>query len=191
MIASYLVAFGVSLVASAPTQSPDLLCPNSTFDKDIIEEYVIRSINDARYKILSGLQLNGPWQGRDEWSSETQGYGKKLPLGKTMNLVEYDCQLEQEAKAALNPNCTYDIPNAPVGKTGIFYNKDIDWDVPEIGSAVAEWLEEIDEFAVSDHAISDTNVTFQDNTLREYLSVSLDLPSPKLDVLKCSASTTV
>ncbi|RCN52746.1 hypothetical protein ANCCAN_01122, partial [Ancylostoma caninum] len=161
---------------------PDFLCPDSPFDKDTIETYIVGDINDKRYRILKGLQLNGPWQGEDKWTSETQGYGKKLPMGKTMNEVEYDCPLEKEAKAALNPNCTYDIPNAPAGKTGIFYSKDIDYDVPEITSAVSEWMEEIENFAVSDIAISDKEVTFKDNALREYLS----LMRPSITKIGCA-----
>ncbi|KIH55985.1 hypothetical protein ANCDUO_13843, partial [Ancylostoma duodenale] len=95
---------------------------------------------------------------------------------------EYDCGLEKEAKAALNPSCTSEIPNAPAGKTGIYYSKDIDWDEPEITSAVSEWMEEIQNFAVSDIAISDKEVTFKDNALREYLS----LMRPSITKIGCA-----
>ncbi|RCN33884.1 hypothetical protein ANCCAN_20282 [Ancylostoma caninum] len=182
MVVSCIIAFGVFLAASASAQSPDLICGNSSFDKETIEEYVIAEINSKRYEILKGLQPNGPWQGRDKWNEETQGYGKKLPKAKTMNKLEYDCGLEKEAKAALDPTCTADIPKAPAGKTGIFYIKDIDWDEPEITSAVSEWMEEINEFAVSDSAISDKEVTFKDNALREYLS----LMRPSITKIGCA-----
>ncbi|RCN24121.1 hypothetical protein ANCCAN_30189 [Ancylostoma caninum] len=88
-----LMSFGMEMwyCHSVPCSGPQLrnlfldLCPNSTFDKDVIDELVLGHINDQRYKLLRGLQLNGPWQGKDKWTSETQGYGKKLPKGKTMN----------------------------------------------------------------------------------------------------------
>ncbi|EYC12878.1 hypothetical protein Y032_0045g1136 [Ancylostoma ceylanicum] len=121
-------------------------CPNSSFDAEVIETYVVGDINDERYAILRGLVINGPWQGKDKWTPETQGYGKKLPKAKTMN------------------------------------NKDIDWDVPEITSAVSEWIKEISEFAVSDIAITDKEVTFKDNALREYLN----LMRPNLTKIGCA-----
>ncbi|RCN39004.1 hypothetical protein ANCCAN_15097, partial [Ancylostoma caninum] len=97
------------------------ICSKSTFDKDIIEENVLGHINDQRYRLLRGLQQNGPWQGRDKWTNKTQGYGKALPKGKTMNELKWSCDLEKEAKTALNPKCTSDQPKAPSGKTGLFY----------------------------------------------------------------------
>ncbi|EPB69042.1 hypothetical protein ANCCEY_11859 [Ancylostoma ceylanicum] len=158
------------------------ICQNSSFDADIIDVNVIGEINDKRYEVLRGLVINGPWQGKDKWTPETQGYGKKLPKAKTMNNLVYDCELEKEAKTLLDPKCTDVEPTAPTGKTGIFYSKDMDWDVPDITSAVTEWMEEISEFAVSDIAITDKEVTFKDNALREYLN----LMRPNLTKIGCA-----
>ncbi|EPB69044.1 hypothetical protein ANCCEY_11861 [Ancylostoma ceylanicum] len=159
-------------VASSQTQAQvPMICPNSPFEKEYIDDYVVGKINDERYALLAGLTLNGPWQGRDKWTPETQGYGKKLPKGKTMNNLVYSCELEKEADAALNHTCSYNEPNAPAGKTGIFYSMDIDWDVPEMMSAAWAWMEEIEHFAVSDHAISDKAVTFHDLAIRQYLNL--------------------
>ncbi|KAL6732268.1 hypothetical protein Aduo_003044 [Ancylostoma duodenale] len=158
-------------VALLPLALSQELCPNSTFDKETIEEFVVGHINDQRYKLLRGLQLNGPWQGKDKWTAETQGYGKKLPTGKTMNKLEWSCNLEKRAKAALDPKCTDVEPNDPQGKTGLFYKMDIDWGVPELTSAAWAWMEQIEKFAVSDDAISDKQVTFKDHALREYLNL--------------------
>ncbi|KAL6732244.1 hypothetical protein Aduo_003024 [Ancylostoma duodenale] len=147
------------------------ICPNSTFDQEIIEENVLSHINDQRYRLLSGQQLNGPWQGRDKWTKETQGYGKPLPKGKTMNALKWSCDLEKQAKAALNPKCTSDQPKTPAKKTGVFYRMDIDWEEPELTSAAWAWTKEIDESAVSSNAISNKAVTFKDSALREYLNL--------------------
>ncbi|EYC12960.1 hypothetical protein Y032_0045g1183 [Ancylostoma ceylanicum] len=65
------------------------VCPNSSFDQDMIDEYVVGHLNDKRYRLLAGLQLNGPWQGKDQWTSDTQAYGKKLPKGKSMNKLTF------------------------------------------------------------------------------------------------------
>ncbi|EYC12974.1 hypothetical protein Y032_0045g1193 [Ancylostoma ceylanicum] len=67
-----------------PLASPQNVCPNSTFDKEYIDDYVVGKINDERYGLLAGLTINGPWQGRDNWDPEKQGYGKKLPKGRRM-----------------------------------------------------------------------------------------------------------
>ncbi|KAL6731950.1 hypothetical protein Aduo_002766 [Ancylostoma duodenale] len=174
MIAVYITAFGVSLLPLAspqPQTQVPLICPNSSFAKETIDDYVVGHINDRRYALLHGLVLNGPWQGRDKWTPETQGYGKKLPKVKTMNRMVYDCGLEKEAVAALNHTCSFTEPNAPPGKTGIFYSMDIDWDVPEITSAAWAWMDDIKEFAVSDYAITDKNVKFNDLVLRRYLNL--------------------
>ncbi|EYC12883.1 hypothetical protein Y032_0045g1139 [Ancylostoma ceylanicum] len=73
-------------VTSSQTQAQvPKICPDSPFEKEIIDDYVVGHINDRRYALLHGRVLNGPWQGRDKWTPETQGYGKKLPKGKTMN----------------------------------------------------------------------------------------------------------
>ncbi|RCN33885.1 hypothetical protein ANCCAN_20283 [Ancylostoma caninum] len=157
-------------LASSQVQGP-LICPNSSFEKEIIDDYVVGHINDQRYAQLKGLVLNGPWQGRDKWTPETQGYGKKLPKAKTMNRMVYDCALEKEAVAALDHKCTYTEPKAPAGKTGIFYSMDIDWDVPDITSAAFAWMQEIEEFAVSDYAITDKDVKFKDLAIRQYLNL--------------------
>lgn len=55
----------------------DPICPDSPFEKDIIEHNVVGHINDYRFLLLRGLQPNGPWNGK--------GYGKQLPKGRTMN----------------------------------------------------------------------------------------------------------
>ncbi|RCN35181.1 hypothetical protein ANCCAN_18955 [Ancylostoma caninum] len=88
MVAVYFAAFGIFLLplaSSQPQVQGPLICPNSSFEKEIIDDYVVGHINDQRYAQLKGLVLNGPWQGRDKWTPETQGYGKKLPKAKTMN----------------------------------------------------------------------------------------------------------
>ncbi|RCN29174.1 hypothetical protein ANCCAN_25070 [Ancylostoma caninum] len=118
MIAHFIFAFVAPLLPLASSQG---LCPGSPFDEETIKESVVGHINDHRYKLLKGLQPNGPWQDRDKWTSETQGYGKKLPMAKTMNEVEWNCNLEKKAKALLDPQCTDDEPKAPKGKTGLFY----------------------------------------------------------------------
>ncbi|EYB82956.1 hypothetical protein Y032_0346g3142 [Ancylostoma ceylanicum] len=168
--------------ATTENSSFSAICPNSPFDKEIIEETVIGHFNDMRYRLLKGLQLNGPWQGKDKWTSETQGYGKKLPKGKTMNELVWSCDFEKEAKAALNPKCTNDQPKAPNGKTGLFYKMDIDWDVPEITSAAWAWMEEIEKSAVRDNAISNKAVTFKDAALRQYLN----LMRPSITKIGCA-----
>ncbi|EYC12949.1 hypothetical protein Y032_0045g1175 [Ancylostoma ceylanicum] len=60
------------------------VCPNSSFEQEYIDDYIVGKINDERYGLLAGLTLNGPWQGKDKWTPETQGYGKKLPKGRRM-----------------------------------------------------------------------------------------------------------
>ncbi|KAL6732265.1 hypothetical protein Aduo_003042 [Ancylostoma duodenale] len=174
----------VPLLALASSQE---LCPDSKFDKEIIDGLVVGHINDLRYRLLSGLQLNGPWQGRDHWTQETQGYGKKLPLGKTMNKLEWNCNLEKKAKAALDPKCTDVEPIAPKGKTGLFYKMDIDWGEPELTSAAWAWMEQIEKFTVSDNAISNKQVIFKDHNLREYLN----LMRPSITKIGCAEALCV
>ncbi|KAL6732285.1 hypothetical protein Aduo_003059 [Ancylostoma duodenale] len=185
MIAVYLTTVGIFLLplaSSQPDAQVELICPNSSFEKEIIDDYVVGHINDQRYAQLNGKVLNGPWQGRHKWTRETQGYGKKLPKGKTMNRMVYDCEFEKEAVAALNHTCSDNEPSAPAGKTGMFYSMDIDWDVPEMTSAAWAWMDQIKHFAVSDYAITDKGVKFKDLVIRQYLN----LMRPEIKKIGCA-----
>ncbi|KAK6726237.1 hypothetical protein RB195_004513 [Necator americanus] len=140
------------------------LCKGGTYDEEYIHDYVVQSINDHRYTLLRGTELNGPWNGK--------GYGKKFPRAKTMNKLEYSCNLEKKAFALLDKSCSTNTPTGPNGTAALFYHNDVDFDDPELYSAIWDWSEQIREFAVSDDAITKKQVVYKDKdrNLYEYLT---------------------
>ncbi|KAK6730219.1 hypothetical protein RB195_006964 [Necator americanus] len=115
--------------------------------------------------LLRGFEPNGQWNGT--------GYGKDLPLPKTMNKVEYNCNLEKKAFALLDQSCSTKAPTGPDGTTALFFHIDVDFDGPELFSAVWDWAKQINKFAVSDVAITNKQVVYkdQDRNLYEYLNL--------------------
>ncbi|KIH62813.1 SCP-like protein [Ancylostoma duodenale] len=142
-------------------------------DKNVIEEYIVRNMNrNARYLLLSGKQNNGPG-------------GPMFPKGKYMNNVRWACKLEKQAIAALGTKCGYDEPKAPAGMSGMFFNLDIDWDEPDIYTAMHSWANEINEFAMQN--VGKTDVKYDNPQVRNWVN----LVRPDITKIGCADITCV
>ncbi|RCN53108.1 hypothetical protein ANCCAN_00659 [Ancylostoma caninum] len=82
------------------------------FPKDNLDAFV-SELNRRRKLMVEGNQQNGP-----------QGNGN-LPKGENVREMEWSCNLEKKAIAALNLTCPTECPtqspNVPDGTTGFFY----------------------------------------------------------------------
>ncbi|KAK6730220.1 hypothetical protein RB195_006964 [Necator americanus] len=170
MLVIFCIAVGVLLLPPTLPQDveeckPKPLCKGGTYDEEYIRVYVVQTINNHRQVLLRGFEPNGQWNGT--------GYGKDLPLPKTMNKVEYNCNLEKKAFALLDQSCSTKAPTGPDGTTALFFHIDVDFDGPELFSAVWDWAKQINKFAVSDVAITNKQVVYkdQDRNLYEYLNL--------------------
>ncbi|ETN83902.1 hypothetical protein NECAME_01695 [Necator americanus] len=84
MLVIFCIAVGVLLLPPTLPQdveecTPKPLCKGGTYDEEYIRVYVVQTINNHRQVLLRGFEPNGQWNGT--------GYGKDLPLPKTMNKV--------------------------------------------------------------------------------------------------------
>ncbi|KAK6727146.1 hypothetical protein RB195_005077 [Necator americanus] len=166
MLVIFYIAVGVLLLPSTLPQDVEdstskTLCTGGTYNEEYIRDYFVHTINNHRYALLRGSEQNGPW-------NETANR-KKFPLAKTMNRIEYDCNLEQKAFALLGQCCSTDFPSGPAGTAAIYYDTDLDGsDDADLFKAVWHWTKEISKFAVSDDAFTAKQVVYRNDDWRLY-----------------------
>ncbi|EYC17631.1 hypothetical protein Y032_0030g2183 [Ancylostoma ceylanicum] len=130
MLCLYLFTFAAVPLSAASylggAKPPANCAQPIKFPKGKSEE-IVKKINERRRVMVEGNQRNGK-------------SGLNLPTGENVMEMEWNCDLERKAMAALGGTCPTQSPSAPSGTTGFFDYKDVGIERDSLNL----WLSEIE-----------------------------------------------